>query len=364
MHSQDARQTIHAEGGSTIQNVTQIIEGSKPDVLFSSDAAERIPNRIDQEAVVAIVKKELGKYFWKPPDLEEALATLQVQGWAVPLWRLQGEVSASWRAWTEEVVKSQSDSEEQEKQWVPQERFTKRDVDWLIPACGTPSGILRALVPAFQTLSRSLHSVRVDWRDYPFGEPLERFWPGFRVADVLGLWQHRLSVDGAPKLFEPSASLPNTDRESARVSPWPSKLEPEMTLLNAIDHAHRQIEDRLREGIAKSSQRTDSFKARPGIDTARQYWFPIWIAQYTYRRTKHAVVVNGYSGNLIHALLPLSFRAGLIAWSVPTLALVIPFWLLAYLLYSSEFGLVASLFALMPFLFTGIFVLMWQIQRH
>ena len=210
MHVHSTRQIVHADPGSTIQNVTQIIEGGKPDVDFSCEAAERIPNRLGERAVSALIKKELERYFWKPPGLADALATLQVQGLSVPLWRLQGEVSASWRVWIEEVMQRESDNKEQTtqtKQLVPRDRFMKKEVDWMIPACGTASGILRTLIPAFQTISKSQQSVHVDWCDYPFGESLERLWPRFRLADVLGLWQHKLSVNGAVRLFVDGASV-------------------------------------------------------------------------------------------------------------------------------------------------------------
>ncbi len=375
MSVKDPQQVIQASNGSVIKNVVQIIQGDRPDVKFSSDSAQRIPNRIHREAV-PVVRDEIRQYFWKPPDIEEALMDLEVQGWNIPLWRLHGEVLVSWKEWREEVVKETENYKQ--TQWVPREEDTTHDLDWLVPAHRATNSALRALSGAIGTLNRSQKAIRVDWQSYPFGESLEQMWPNLKAAYGGLPWRRKSAIANAQALFEAPGSAFDQGREKIKTHGQLSKLEPEISLLTAISRAERQIEEHLRNWAKKSGKRLTDFRIKLDVERAEQYWFPIWVAQYVYRGTQHAVVINGYNARPINAPLPLSFRAGFIAWSIVTLALIIPCWpFAAYFFYQffsepySEFrffgffnAMPALFFALGPFVMTGLFVVIWWIQHH
>ncbi len=371
MNAQGSQQVVRADHGSVIENVTQIIQGGKPDVAFSRHSARRVSNRIHRGILVDAVRNALGEYFWRPSNIVEALVNIEVRRWRAPLWRLHGEVSASWTRMIQEVVGKTEDVEI--TQWVPKEDSATYSVDWLVPAHRPTSRAQKELSEAIHALNRSELPVRVDWHGYPFGEPLERLWSNLK-AGLGDLPKRRRSpVAHAATLFEDPLSASHESREMTGEHVRLPELEPELSLLNAIERADRQIEDCLRSRVSRSSKRLKEFRIRLDVDNVEQYWFPIWVAQYTYRGTQRFAVVNGHSSGLINARLPLPSRARLIAWGVPTLLLGIPFWLLgACLLYqalSFPLGgvisfLIPLLFALIPFVMTGFLVAVWWIRNR
>lgn len=362
MYRQDPQQIIQADRGAKIENVIQIMQGSQ-DVTFSRSSAHQVPNRIRQENALAVARSELGKYFWRPPDIEDALAAdVTVQGWSVPLWRLQGEESATWTVLKREVIGKTQDGKELE-QWVPDQRHETRTVDWLVPAHRVTDRALQALSRTADAVNTSQPAVRVDWQGYPFGVMSQI---GRELRAKLGI----LSTANAQALFANPKAEVDLGNEYAGVPVSLTELEPGVSLRTAVDRADRQIEDYAWKSASRSSQKLTNFRHKLDVYSAEQYWFPMWLVQYTYRGSQHAVVINGHSGRPIDAPLPLSFRAGVIAWSIPTLVSMIPFWLLAFWSYETSPGLgflsliTTLLYVVIPFLMTGVAVLVWGIRRR
>lgn len=366
MVRQNHQQSIFADRGSTIENVTQIIYAGK-DQEFSSEEAKIIPNRINEKQALSIAETVLISNFWKPIGIRDTLKLTEIFSWNVPIWRLRGEVSASW---TVNVEKTVGNTDNEQKQIVQEyEGVSPKSLDWIVSAHSPVQSHQRAIFESIKTVNSSPLSVRVDWQDYPFGEFLE--YPKARLyAFIFGRsWRLRLKFDQGTKLLVDQSLREDlsVDAETPLL-----QLEPDVSLVTAKERAERHIHDYIWYRLSKAEVEIKDLRSKPEIDNMVQYWLPLWVVEYKYVNGKYHVVINGNNGKIIYGLLPLSVNAKIFASVISTLLIGLPIWTLSFFIYSlydstpidSFNRVLLVIMVVLPFVITCVRILWWWFQHE